>query len=166
MTKREQKYYELEQKMRPYAASIFDDGRFDEMGLSIQHGKTTTREHAMNVANLSVKLGDALKIRYSKRELVRGALLHDYFLYDWHDKPTGENGRPKNLHGFRHPAIALKNAEADFDLSNKEREIIRKHMWPLTITRVPRCREAWLVVVADKAAAVAEFFGDNFRKNY
>ena len=165
MTKREQKYYELEQKMRPYAASIFDDGRFNEMGLNIQHGKTTTKEHVMNVANISMKLGDALKIRYSKRELVRGALLHDYFLYDWHEKATAENGRPKNFHGFKHPGIALKNAEADFELSDKEREIIHKHMWPLTVTRVPRSREAWLVVAADKVAAVAEFFRDNFRRS-
>jgi uncharacterized protein len=150
--------------MRPYAARIFDNGRFDEMDKSIQHGKTTTKEHVLNVANISVKLGDILRIRYSKGELVRGALLHDYFLYDWHERANEENGRPKNLHGFKHPGIALRNAEEDYSLSRREREIICKHMWPLTLTRVPRCKEAWLVVVADKVAAVSEFFGDNFRR--
>lgn len=165
MTKRQQKYQKLEEKMRPYAASIFDGGRFDEMDQNIQHGKTTTKEHVMNVANISMKLGNALKIRYSKRELVRGALLHDYFLYDWHEEATEENGRPKSLHGFRHPRIALKNAEEDYELSKKEREIIQKHMWPLTVTQVPRCREAWLVVAADKVAAVSEFFVDNFGRS-
>lgn len=164
MTKRERKYRELEAKMRPYAARIFDGGRFEEMDKNIQHGKTTTKEHAMNVANLSVKLGDILGIEYSKGELVRGALLHDYFLYDWHERASEENGRPKTFHGFLHPGIALKNAEEDFNLSKREREIIRKHMWPLTLTRVPRCREAWLVVAADKAAAISEFFTDKFRR--
>lgn len=165
MTKRAQKYYELEQKMRPYAASIFDDGRFEQMGKNIQHGRTTTKEHVMNVANWSVRIGDLLHIRYNKRELIRGALLHDYFLYDWHERATEENGRPKSLHGFLHPGIALKNAEQDYELSRCEREIIKKHMWPLTLTRVPRCREAWLVVAADKVAAVAEFFGDKFYRD-
>ena len=164
MTKREQKYYRLEQKMRPYAARIFDGGRFDEMDKNIQHGKTTTKEHAMNVADLSVRIGDLLRVQYSKGELIRGALLHDYFLYDWHERANEENGRPKTLHSVRHPGIALKNAEEDFSLSKREREIIQKHMWPLTITRVPRCKEAWLVVVADKVAAVSEFLNDNLRR--
>lgn len=165
MTKRQQKYQKLEEKMRPYAASIFDGGRFNEMEQNIQHGKTTTKEHVMNVANISMKLGDALKIHYSKRELVRGALLHDYFLYDWHEHATEENGRPKTFHGIKHPGIALKNAEEDFELSDKEREIIHKHMWPLTVTRVPRSREAWLVVAADKVATVSEFFVDKFSRS-
>lgn len=164
MTEREQKYFELEKKMRPYAARIFDGGRFDEMDKNIQHGKTTTKQHVMNVADISMKLGDALHIQYSKGELVRGALLHDYFLYDWHERASEENGRPKTFHGFLHSGIALKNAEEDFNLSKRERDIIKKHMWPLTLTRVPRCREAWLVVAADKAAAISEFFTDNFRR--
>ncbi len=165
MTKRQLKYQKLEEKMRPYAASIFDGGRFNEMGQNVQHGKTTTKEHVMNVANISMKLGNALKIRYSKRELVRGALLHDYFLYDWHEHATEENGRPKTGHGFLHPGIALKNAEEDYELSKKEREIIKKHMWPLTVTRIPRSREAWLVVAADKVATVSEFFVDKFSRS-
>ncbi len=162
MTEREQKYFELEKKMRPYAARIFDGGRFDEMDKNIQHGKTTTKQHVMNVADISMKLGDALHIQYSKGELVRGALLHDYFLYDWHERANEENGRPKSFHGFLHPDIALKNAEEDYYLSKREREIIKNHMWPLTITRVPTCREAWLVVAADKMATISEFFVDIF----
>ena len=40
-----------------------------------------------------------------KRSLIRGALLHDYFLYDWHDK-----NKPAKFHGFTHPKIAFENA--------------------------------------------------------
>lgn len=161
MRNREQKYYKLEQKMRPYAASIFDSGRFQEMDSTIQHGNTTTKEHVMNVANISLKIGDVLRIRYSKRELVRGALLHDYYLYDWHDKSTEDNNKPKIGHGHLHPTIALQNAEEDYELSDREREIIERHMWPINVMRVPRSKEAWLVVAADKVATVAEFVNGN-----
>ena len=48
------------------------------------------------------------KLNCDKGSLVRGALLHDYFLYDWH-QPHKEYG----LHGFTHPSTALRNAVQD-----------------------------------------------------
>ena len=56
-------------------------------------------------------------------------------------------------HGFKHPLIARYNADAVFQLNNKERNIIQTHMWPLTITQLPRCREACLVCLADKMSS-------------
>ena len=82
--------------------------------------------------------------------LVRGALLHDYFLYDWHEKD-----RSHCLHGFRHPSTALKNARADYPLNRIEKNIIARHMFPLTPIP-PTCREAWLVCIADKYCALQE----------
>ena len=87
-------------------------------------------------------------IRYKKRELIRGALLHDYFLYDWHRAQ-------KRLHGFTHPSAALTNAERDFKLSDTERDIIKKHMFPLTVVP-PLCREGWIVCLVDKACSIYE----------
>ena len=37
----------------------------------------------------------------------------------------------------------------------KIEDIIRKHMWPMTVVP-PRCREAWLVCLADKYASTLE----------
>jgi hypothetical protein len=85
---------------------------------------------------------------------VRGALLHDYFLYDWHEKDGGHR-----LHGFRHPAFALYNASKDFSLNRKERNIIARHMFPLTVLP-PRCLEAWIVCFVDKYCAFSETMGD------
>ena len=85
------------------------------------------------------------------RALVRGALLHDYYLYDWHDPNKGFR-----WHGFKHHRYALWNAERDFLLSKKERNIIRTHMFPLTFWNLPRCREAWIVTLADKKVAAEE----------
>ena len=41
-------------------------------------------------------------------------------------------------------------------LNDKERNIIRSHMWPLTITAVPACREAVIVCIADKWCSLVE----------
>ena len=54
-----------------------------------------------------------------ERELVRGALLHDYFLYDWHTRKSAKG--LKELHGFSHPETALRNAGRDYRLTPCER---------------------------------------------
>ena len=86
------------------------------------------------------------------RAAARGGLLHDLFLYDWHFYRRRKGER---LHGFEHPKKALANASALFSLTWKEREIILRHMWPLTITP-PRCREAYVIVAYDKYCSLME----------
>ena len=90
---------------------------------------------------------------------MRGALLHDYFLYDWH---IPDENRP--LHGRYHPSAALKNAEEDFELSDMERDIIKKHMFPLTLTP-PAYKESLLVCLVDKACSIYEIFSRKAYKN-
>ena len=75
----------------------------------------------------------------------------DYYLYDWHDPNKGFR-----WHGFKHHRFALQNAERDFVLSKRERNIIRSHMFPLTFWCLPKCREAWLVTLSDKLVATEE----------
>lgn len=81
--------------------------------------------------------------------LVIGALLHDYFLYDWHD------GKGRHFHGFTHPECAFRNAEKDYTLSPRVKNIIIRHMFPLTPVP-PTCTEAWIVCIADKICAIEE----------
>ena len=56
-------------------------------------------------------------------------MLHDLFLYDWRINDPSRKG----LHAFRHPRIAFNNSSEIFDLNEKEKDIILKHMWPLTV---------------------------------
>ena len=49
----------------------------------------------------------------------------------------------------------LKNASKEYDLTDREKDIIKKHMWPLTVVP-PLCREAWLVTAADKYVSTIE----------
>ncbi len=119
-----------------------------------QHGNTTCLMHSLAVAYYSLLFVDKYNIKCDKRSLVRGAVLHDYFLYDWHVPDT--RGKHK-LHGFTHPSEALKNAKEDFELNEIECNIIARHMFPLT-PKPPRFRESAIVSLMDKYCAIAEFF--------
>lgn len=149
-------YFEKQKKIQDelnyYAWDILHSENFDSSKNNMQHGRISVKEHSIQVARQSVALSDLLGIKHSREDLVRGALLHDYFLYDWHDI---DKENPHRLHGFHHPARALKNAQQEYELTDKQKEIIIKHMWPLTI-KPPMCREAWMVTAADKYCSLLE----------
>ena len=128
----------------------------DDMNGFIQHGQTTTYQHSIAVAYYSLRLVRAMGIRCDERSLVRGCLLHDYFLYDWHDATQA----PDRWHGFTHPHHALVNAERDFSLNDTERDLIEHHMFPL-VPLPPTCREGWIATLVDKACSLREVFAKN-----
>lgn len=143
--------------LRKYGEDILNAESFQRSRRYVQHGTFSVWKHSLNVAETSIRLSRALPFRFSEKELVRGALLHDYFQYDWHKKRVGlrEIREFYKMHGFTHPATAARNARRDFRIGKLENEIIRKHMWPLTI-KPPMCREAWVVTVADKYCSLLE----------
>lgn len=128
-------------------------GRLDLTHEFIQHGDVTVYAHVTSVARASLSFAEFLGrvgVSVDRASLLRGALLHDYFLYDWHDPDPSHR-----LHGFRHPFFALARAEEDFELTPRERNIIVRHMFPL-VPVPPTCREAWIVCLADKWCALRE----------
>ena len=84
----------------------------------------TVNNHCINVAKYSLAICDKLHIACKRDELIRGALLHDYFLYDWHH---GDYAKPHKLHGFYHPGRALRNAMKEYALTPREQDIIKNH---------------------------------------
>lgn len=132
------------------------DSRVLRMNNVRQHRTTTTYQHVLNVAVTSYILNKRLHLHSNIKDLLVGAILHDYFLYDWRDNDLGVTGFQ---HSYKHPDIALKNAEKDFDIDKKVQNIIASHMWPYTPFKFPRCREAWLIVLADKICAIEELMG-------
>lgn len=152
VNRRKEREKQLRRQIREAGTDILESENFQSTKEHIQHGTVTVHAHCINVAKHSLMLADKLKVRTKRRELIRGALLHDYFLYDWHDK---DHINPFKLHGFFHPGRALKNATRDFELTKREKDIIRKHMWPMTIIP-PMCREAWIVTAADKWVSLKE----------
>lgn len=132
---------------------IMQHPKFQKMEEFIQHGETTTLTHCLRVSYISYKISRSYRLDY--RSTARAALLHDLFLYDWHShaRETGNY-----FHGFTHPRVALYNAEHYFNLNEKEKDIILKHMWPLTIVP-PRYLEGYVVMYADKYCSLIETLG-------
>jgi len=168
MNKKWKQFYEKNRELQHTVSRLGNEivvsPNFGRMQKFIQHGDISVKRHSMEVAKASLDLSrklEKLGIRCHKRELVRGALLHDYFLYDWHDKNRQDF---KPLHGFHHPTTALKNACAEYRLSDREKDIIKKHMWPLTVVP-PTCREAWIVTTADKYCSLRETLRGKRRGN-
>lgn len=129
---------------------------------SYQHGNVTTFAHSIRVACLAVWLADRLHLwhKVNLKSLIRAGLLHDYFLYDWHDWDNGEH----RWHGFTHGSAAATNAAKDFDLNEVEIDSITHHMFPLT-PKPPKYIEGYLVTAADKLSATKETLSlDRFNK--
>ena len=118
-----------------------------------QHYDTSTYEHCLHVAYISYKICKKLGLDYVS--VARAGMLHDLFLYDWRNSRKLLN--LKSFHAFIHPKIALENASKLFSLTKKEKDIIVKHMWPVTLA-LPRYPESFIITFVDKYSAMQESF--------
>lgn len=142
----------LDARLQGLLFELMAGSRLGESSQYVQHGTTSCLLHSLAVAYYSALAFRMLRISFFERDLLRGALLHDYFLYDWH---TPDDTRP--LHAFAHPRIALYNAQRDLTLTPLEKEIVLRHMFPVTLVP-PRHREAWMVSLVDKLCSTYEAF--------
>jgi len=130
--------------------SACEASRLLETKQFMQHGDTNVYNHCIAVARVSCLLADKMGLSVDRESLIRGALLHDYFFYDWHVPD------PKHrLHGFTHPKRALNSAMHDFELTKIEQNMILRHMFPLTPIP-PTCLEGWVLCIADKFCSILE----------
>lgn len=127
---------------------LIEHEKVQSMKNYMQHGNISCLEHSLYVSYCSFVICKRFKFDYYSA--ARGGLLHDFFLYDWHTtKPD------KGMHGFIHPNIALQNANKYFNLNKREKDIIEKHMWPLTL-KLPKHKETFVVLLIDKYCAFIE----------
>lgn len=150
-----------ELELEDIIGSLMNEPKVQKMKQYIQHGDVSTYEHCIRVARAAYVIDKKLGGRCDKRVLLTSALLHDFYLYDWHD----EDGGHHNLHGYIHSERASRMARRHFGRLIDERTIaaIRSHMWPLNLTKIPRSREAWVVCLADKYCSTEETL--RFRKS-
>ena len=136
---------------------IISSPKYQQLKKFRQHGDTSVYDHSINAGKNCFKIAKTFHLKVDSASLTKSALLHDYFLYDWHDKDC-----PKH-HFTGHPARAAKNAKRDFGLTQKEEKIILSHMFPAGL-KIPTSKEAFLLTLADKYCAVQEFFRKKFKK--
>lgn len=137
----------MAQTFKEIVSDILESDNFKQMKEYRHHGSISTYKHSITVAFLVYKHYKDKNTKYDLKDIVRGAILHDYYLYDWHH--TGEGHR---LHGFRHPYFAYKNAKKEYEISYVMKDIIIHHMFPLVIIP-PKTKPGWVVSYYDKVAS-------------
>lgn len=124
-----------------------------------QHHCSNRYTHCVRVTICAYKMAQKVPLKYNIHDLIMGAMLHDYFSYDWRTRDKKNHKAP--LHN--HPKEALAEARRDFELTPLIEDIILHHMWPIAPLRIPRSREAFLVSWADKVVAWGEAFRNRRR---
>lgn len=127
---------------------ILNDEKFNEIK-KIEHHGISRFDHSLKVSYYSYKISKFLKL--DSEEVARGGLLHDFFLSD-----EDRTMKDRFISTFVHPKKAVINAEKEFSISDKERDIIRTHMFPVNLS-LPKYTESWLVNVVDKCVGFNEF---------
>ena len=130
---------------------IIENETVQQMKQFRQHYDTSCFEHCLQVVYYSYLLCKKWNLDYTS--VARAGMLHDLFLYNW--RHSKKNLNLDGWHAFVHPKIALANATKLFSLNKKEQDIIRKHMWPVTIA-FPRYLESFIVTFVDKYCATHE----------
>ena len=112
----------------------------------VKHHGINRYEHSVRVAYYTYKITKILHLDY--KESTIAALLHDFFQEEVSDKNFVVRLR-------KHPGIAVKNATQYFKLNEKQIDIIKTHMFPITFTP-PKYMEGWIVDFVDDASAIFE----------
>ncbi|MFA9423837.1 MAG: HD domain-containing protein [Sedimentibacter sp.] len=133
------------------AKPIIEHEEYQQMR-NIKHHDKSVYEHSVKVAFYAYHM--AYKHNLDWEATIRGALLHDFFLYKFKKRHSLRLISDSIKHAINHPIIAFNNANKYFDLNEKEENIIKGHMFPFG---VPKSREAWIVTYVDKYVAVFEY---------
>ena len=135
-------------------AKYYDHPEVRKMAGFVAHGKKSVLSHCIDVAHKAYLLNKKFNMHGNEEVLLVGALLHDFYLYDWHNRPLNKN--IFKMHGFTHPETARVNAVKYFNVDKDIQKVIKSHMWPLTLRSFPNSKEAFLVCMADKLCALKE----------
>lgn len=127
---------------------ILENDEFQKTKNITHHGMTRF-DHSVRVSYYSYKIAKLLFLDY--KDVARAGLLHDFFFTD--NKSIRIKTRVYTL--YNHPKFALSNASKNFNLSDKEKDIIRSHMFPVNIY-APRYLESWIVDLVDNIVAIYE----------
>ena len=127
--------------------NILDNDEFLKIR-QIEHHGISRYDHSLKVSYYSYRIAKALHLDYEQTAI--GGLLHDFFLSP---EDRTQSDRLKSV--FTHPKQAVSMAKNYFDLTTKEEDMIRSHMFPINLS-IPKYAESWIVSMVDKCVATNE----------
>jgi uncharacterized protein len=139
-----------------YGGEILNSEEMRRAFTQRHHTLSTVGAHTMRVAMTSLAICYALQRLHIRTEIpavVKGALCHD----------LGILGRNEKYHSAgecssQHPIDSVEiGNRITGGLSEKTKDIITRHMWPVGKSKPPNSLEAAIVSTADKIAAVEDF---------
>lgn len=133
-----------------YVSDLINDKKLRQLDEIVHHHHTTRFKHSLYVSYVSYRLAKYFGL--DAKSTARAGLLHDFFLEDRVEIAELEQGS----HNYVHPKLALENARALTNISEKEEDIILKHMFLCTKCSLPRYSESYIVTTVDKYCAVEE----------
>lgn len=131
--------------------NLIENNTVQQMKQYRQHHNVNCFDHCLFVSYNTYLICKKHHLDYISA--ARAGMLHDLFLYDWRKR---ENGR-KGFHAFTHSKTAYEQASKLTFLNDKEKDMILKHMWPVTL-KIPKYKESFIMTYVDKYFAVAEAF--------
>jgi len=144
-------FFNNDRDYRYIVNDILYNDEFNKLSNIPHHGETRL-DHSVKVSYISYKISKFLKLDY--RQTARAGLLHDfYFDRTANHKQIKEKVK---LYTTGHPCDALENANNHFILSDKEKDIIKAHMFPFDF-RIPKYLEGWVVNLVDTGISFYEF---------
>lgn len=141
---------EQKEKLENLYQSFLNDEKILRMKDISMHRGSNCYIHSFKVAKKAIKKSINKK-NINLEVVLIGAILHDYYLYDWRQDKSKLKKHAKN-----HPGIAINNAINDFDISDDVKNVIKTHMWPINIKAFPNTKEAKIVSLSDKAVTIRE----------
>ncbi|WP_295087656.1 HD domain-containing protein [Ruminococcus sp.] len=121
---------------------------------SITHHVSTTRfQHCINVSYYSYLVCRIFNL--NARSAARAGLMHDLFYYD-RKEYNSKKSKGQASHSRKHSLEAYANATKLTTITKLERDMIEKHMWPITRPK-PSYKETYIITIIDKYCAVLEF---------
>ena len=127
--------------------NILDNKEFLKIK-KIEHHGISRYDHSLKVSYYSYKIAKFLYLDYEQTAV--GGLLHDFFLSP---EDRTQSDRLKSV--FTHPKQAVSMAKNYFNLTTKEEDMIRSHMFPINLS-IPKYAESWIVSMVDKCVATNE----------
>ncbi|MCH5186671.1 MAG: phosphohydrolase [Oscillospiraceae bacterium] len=126
-------------------------------------GENTLFSHSVKTAFMTYNT--AKRLGWAKDDIVsatRAAMLHDFIEFEW-DTPESKEYKSQfkglkriaHMHCFIHGFQAVEYASKFFELDEKQKDAMGKHMFPL-VPGFPKYKETWLLTYTDKMVAIRE----------